>query len=86
MVTITRYQNTFWIFDFSLLDILPKYMNPKIVLRTLYALHDLQKNPDGRTRTKVPKGAIKLIKLNSSCEANVVFSQDFGLLHRHDIA
>ena len=25
VVTITRYQNTFWIFDFSLLDILPKY-------------------------------------------------------------
>ena len=26
MVTITRYQITFWIFDFSLLDILPKYI------------------------------------------------------------
>ena len=25
VVTITRYQITFWIFDFSLLDILPKY-------------------------------------------------------------
>ena len=46
MVTITRYQNTFWIFDFSLLDILPKYMNPKIVSRMRYALHDLPKNPD----------------------------------------
>ena len=55
VVTITRYQITFWIFDFSLLDILPKYMNPKIVLRTLYALHDLPKNPDadGRTRTDI---------------------------------
>ena len=31
VVTITRYQITFWIFDFSLLEILPKYMNPKIV-------------------------------------------------------
>ena len=51
VVTITRYQITFWIFDFSLLEILPKYMNPKIVLRTLYALHDLPKNPDVRTRT-----------------------------------
>ena len=46
---ITRYQITFWIFDFSLLEILPKYMNPKIVLRTLYALDDLPKIADGRT-------------------------------------
>ena len=53
VVTITRYQITFWIFDFSLLDILPKYMNPKIVLRTLYALDDLPKLADGhRTRTR----------------------------------
>ena len=52
VVTITRYQITFWIFDFSLLDILPKYMNPKIVLRLLYALHDLPKNPDGRGRAR----------------------------------
>ena len=51
VVTITRYQITFWIFDFSLLEILPKYMNPKIVLRTLYALDDLPKIADGRTRT-----------------------------------
>ena len=49
VVAITRYQITFWIFDFSLIEILPKYMNPKIVLRTLYALHDLPKNPDVRT-------------------------------------
>ena len=35
---------------FSLLDILPKYMNPKIVLRTLYALDDLPKIADGRVR------------------------------------
>ena len=52
LVTITRYQITFWIFDFSLFDILPKYMNPKIVSRSLYALHDLPKNPDGRVRTR----------------------------------
>ena len=52
VVTITRYQITFWIFDFSLLEILPKYMNPKIVLRTLYALDDLPKIADGRTRTR----------------------------------
>ena len=52
MVAITGYQITFWIFDFSLLEILPKYMNPKIVLRTLYALDDLPKMADGhRTRT-----------------------------------
>ena len=59
MVTITRYQITFWIFDFSLLEILPKYMNPKIVLRTLYALDDLPKIADadaygrGRGRTDI---------------------------------
>ena len=70
VVTITRYQITFWIFDFSLLEILPKYMNPKIVLRTLYALDDLPKIADtGRVRTdghrflnvchtRAPKGAI----------------------------
>ena len=52
VVTITRYQITFWIFDFSLLEILPKYMNPKIVLRTLYALDDLPKIVDGRTDTE----------------------------------
>ena len=46
VVTITRYQITFWIFDFSLLEILPKYMNPKIVSRTLYALDDLPKIAD----------------------------------------
>ena len=47
VVTITRYQNTFLIFDFSLLEILPKYiMNPKLMSRSLYALHDLPKNPD----------------------------------------
>ena len=50
MVAITGYQITFWIFDFSLLEILPKYMNPKIVLRTLYALDDLPKIADGRVR------------------------------------
>ena len=47
VVTITRYQITFWIFDFSLLEILPKYMNPKIVSRSLYALDDLPKIADG---------------------------------------
>ena len=51
VVTITRYQITFWIFDFSLLEILPKYMNPKNVSRSLYALHDLPKNPDADGRT-----------------------------------
>ena len=61
VVTITRYQITFWIFDFSLLEILPKYMNPKIVLRTLYALDDLPKIADadaygrGRVRTSIFK-------------------------------
>ena len=48
VVTITRYQIMFWIFDFSLLAILPKYMNPKLMSRSLYALHDLPKNR-GRT-------------------------------------
>ena len=52
VVAITGYQITFWIFDFSLLEILPKYMNPKIVLRTLYALDDLPKNRGHRTRTR----------------------------------
>ena len=52
VVTITRYQITFWIFDFSLFDILPKYMNPKIVSRSLYALHDLPKNRGHRGRTR----------------------------------
>ena len=37
VVTITRYQNTFWIFDFSLIEILHKYMNLKNVSRSLYA-------------------------------------------------
>ena len=54
VVTIARYLNAFWFFDFSLLDILPKYMNPKIVSRSRYALHDLPKIPDvrGRVRTR----------------------------------
>ena len=55
VVTITRYQITFWIFDFSLFDILPKYMNPKIVSRSLYALHDLPKNPHANGRTSIFK-------------------------------
>ena len=81
MVTITRYQITFWIFDFSLLEILPKYMNPKIVLRTLYALDDLPKIADGRVRTygrtyghrflnvchtKAPKGATIIWQVKGS--------------------
>ena len=37
VVTITRYQNTFWIFDFSLFEILHKYMNQKLMPRSLYA-------------------------------------------------
>ena len=55
VVTIARYLNTFWIFDFSLLDILPKYMNPKLMSRSLYALGDLHKSPaaDGRVRTDI---------------------------------
>ena len=56
VVTITRYQITFWIFDFSLFDILPKYMNPKIVSRSLYALH--ADTADGRGRTRTPDGRI----------------------------
>ena len=52
VVTITRYQITFWIFDFSLFDISPKYVNPKIVSRSLYALHDLPKNRGRTPRTR----------------------------------
>ena len=63
VVAITGYQITFWIFDFSLLEILPKYMNPKIVLRTLYALDDLPKNrghrTDGRGRGRVRTSIFK---------------------------
>ena len=40
VVTIARYLNAFWIFDFSLLDILPKYMNPKSMSRSLYVSDD----------------------------------------------
>ena len=49
VVTIARYLNAFWFFDFSLLDILPKYMNPKSMSRSLYASEDLTKCPAGRT-------------------------------------
>ena len=49
VVTIARYLNAFWIFDFSLLDILPKYMNPKSMSRSLYASEDLTKCPAGQT-------------------------------------
>ena len=59
VVAITGYQITFWIFDFSLLEILPKYMNPKIVLRTLYALDDLPKIADGRTDADVRTSIFK---------------------------
>ena len=62
VVTITRYQITFWIFDFSLLEILPKYMNPKIVLRTLYALDDLQKNRGHRTDADADTGRTSIFK------------------------
>ena len=41
VVTIARYLNAFWFFDFSLLDILPKYMNPKLMSRSLYVTDDL---------------------------------------------
>ena len=59
VVTITRYQITFWIFDFSLLEILPKYMNPKIVSRSRYALDDLPKIADGRTDADVRTSIFK---------------------------
>ena len=59
VVAITGYQITFWIFDFSLLENLPKYMNPKIVLRTLYALDDLPKIADGRTDADVRTSIFK---------------------------
>ena len=50
VVTIARYLNAFWFFDFSLLDILPKYMNPKSMSRSLYASEDLTgKCPDTQT-------------------------------------
>ena len=49
VVTIARYLNAFWIFDFSLLDILPKYMNPKLMSRSLYATDDLPEKSGHRT-------------------------------------
>ena len=36
VVTIARYLNAFRIFDFSLFDILPKYMNPKLMSRSVH--------------------------------------------------
>ena len=47
VVTIARYLNAFWFFEFSLLDILPKYMNPKLMSRSLYVTDDLPE----KTRT-----------------------------------
>ena len=47
VVTIARYLNAFWFFDFSLLDIFPKYMNPKLMSRWLVKI--CRKNPDKQT-------------------------------------
>ena len=52
VVTIARYLNAFWFFDFSLLDILPKYMNPKLMSRSLYVTDDLPEK-SGHTQTNI---------------------------------
>ena len=55
VVTIARYLNAFWFFDFSLLDILPKYMNPKLMSRSLYVTDDLPEKSgqtNGQTNTQ----------------------------------
>ena len=55
VVTIARYLNAFWIFDFSLLDILPKHMNPKSMSRSLYVSDDFPEKSgqtDKRTNTR----------------------------------
>ena len=49
VVTIARYLNAFWFFDFSLLDILPKYMNPKLMSRSLYVTDDLPEKTGHQT-------------------------------------
>ena len=55
VVTIARYLNAFWFFDFSLLDILPKYMNPKLMSRSLYATDDLPEKSGHRTNGQTHK-------------------------------
>ena len=55
VVTIARYLNAFWFFDFSLLDILPKYMTPKLMSRSLYASENLTESPAGHKHTQTNK-------------------------------
>ena len=63
VVTIAKVSKHVLDFRLSLLDILPKYMNPKLMSRSLYALAQKSGRADGHRflnicHTKAPKGAI----------------------------